>query len=98
MTHANDIAGYFEKRIFTMAATTAVRPKRVGYVAEVPKIMRQGRIAPWLYLGPALIVMITFIIYPGLNTLFLSFRNVNGTDWATASCATGEPCWGIFEN
>lgn len=42
--------------------------------------------------------MITFIVYPGLNTLYLSFRNVNGTDWATQACAAGQPCWGIFEN
>lgn len=81
-----------------MAATTAVRQTRVRRVPEVPRIMKQGRIAPWLYLGPALIVMITFIVYPGLNTLYLSFRNVNGMDWATQACVAGEPCWGIFEN
>ncbi len=81
-----------------MAATTAIRQKRARYVPDVPKIMKQGRVTPWLYLGPALIVMITFIVYPGLNTLYLSFRNVNGTDWATQACAAGQPCWGIFEN
>jgi alpha-glucoside transport system permease protein len=60
--------------------------------------MKQGPVIPWLYLTPALIVMITFIIYPGLNTLFLSFRDKNGTDWAFASCSAGDSCWGILEN
>jgi alpha-glucoside transport system permease protein len=65
---------------------------------RVPTIMRQGRIAPWLYVGPALLVMTIFIVYPALNTLYLSFRNVNNTDWASAACSSGQPCWGIFEN
>jgi alpha-glucoside transport system permease protein len=65
---------------------------------QVPNIMRQGRVTPWLYLLPALIVMATFIVYPGLNTLYLSFRNTDGTAWAGADCLAGQPCWGILEN
>jgi alpha-glucoside transport system permease protein len=64
----------------------------------VASIMRQGRVTPWLYLLPALLVMLTFIIYPGLNTFYLSFRNTNNTDWAGAECPAGQPCWGILEN
>jgi alpha-glucoside transport system permease protein len=66
--------------------------------AEVPQIMRQGRIAPWMYVLPALVIMTVFIIYPGLNTIYLSLRNVDGSDWASAQCVAGQPCWGIFEN
>ncbi len=65
---------------------------------QIPNIMRQGRVTPWFYLLPALVVMATFIIYPGLNTLFLSFRNDDGTAWATANCVAGGPCWGVLEN
>ncbi len=65
---------------------------------QVPSIMRQGRVTPWLYLLPALIVMVTFIVYPGLNTLYLSFRNTANTDWAGADCLAGQPCWGVLEN
>jgi len=65
---------------------------------QVPNIMRQGRVTPWLYLLPALIVMTTFIVYPGLNTFYLSFRNTDGTAWAGADCLAGQPCWGILEN
>ncbi|WP_322805905.1 sugar ABC transporter permease [Thermanaerothrix sp.] len=66
--------------------------------AYVPNILRQGRWVPWLYLGPALVLMSVFILYPGLNTLYLSFRNQNGSDWAYTTCLAGQPCWGIFEN
>jgi alpha-glucoside transport system permease protein len=65
---------------------------------NVPGIMRQKPITPWLYLLPALIVMGTFIIYPGINTFYLSLRNADNSAWADIICKTGEPCWGIFEN
>jgi alpha-glucoside transport system permease protein len=64
----------------------------------VPQIMRQGRLAPWLYLAPALVVMTFFIVYPMINTIYLSFLNKNGTAPASATCVEGRPCWGIFEN
>jgi alpha-glucoside transport system permease protein len=70
--------------------------QKVRRISEVPTIMRGGY--PWMYLLPALIVMTTFIIFPGLNTGYLSFRNQTDTDWATAACVPNQPCWGIFEN
>jgi len=64
----------------------------------VPGVMRQKPGIPWLYLTPALVVMAVFIVYPGLRTLYLSFRNFDSSTWATQSCIAGQPCWGIFEN
>jgi len=64
----------------------------------IPGIMRQKRWTPWFYLLPSLVVMTIFIIYPGFNTLLLSFRNDTNTDWASVNCSPGQPCWGIFEN
>lgn len=61
-------------------------------------IMRQKPITPWLYLLPALIVMATFIVYPGFNTFYLSVRNNDNTGWASTRCMDGQACWGIFEN
>ena len=61
-------------------------------------IMRQKPLTPWLYLLPALIVMTTFIVYPGFNTFYLSIRNNDNTGWASTRCMDGQPCWGIFEN
>ncbi len=61
-------------------------------------IMRQKPMTPWIYLLPALIVMATFIVYPGFNTFYLSVRNNDNTGWAGTRCIEGQPCWGIFEN
>jgi alpha-glucoside transport system permease protein len=65
---------------------------------NIPNIMRQRPVVPWLYLAPALIVMTVFIVYPGITTLFLSLRNNQNTGWANTACQAGQPCWGIFEN
>ncbi len=66
--------------------------------SNVPKIMKQGRLAPWLYLLPALLVMSFFIVYPMINTIGLSFKNGDGTASAATTCIAGRPCWGVFEN
>ncbi|HEX2980530.1 MAG TPA: sugar ABC transporter permease [Anaerolineaceae bacterium] len=65
---------------------------------QVPGVLRQGPFTPWYYLLPALIVMGTFIVYPGVSTFYLSLRNNTNTAWASANCTPGAPCWGIFEN
>jgi alpha-glucoside transport system permease protein len=64
----------------------------------VPKIMKQGRLAPWLYLGPALIIMFVFIVAPTFNTIYLSFTDKTGTKPVAQSCSAGAPCWGVFDN
>jgi len=65
---------------------------------RVPEIMKQGRMIPWFYLAPALLLMSFFIVYPMFNTFSLSLQNKDGTDTAAAACKDGKPCWGIFEN
>jgi alpha-glucoside transport system permease protein len=64
----------------------------------VPKIMRQGKLAPWLYLLPAFFMMAVFIIYPTIATIQLSFLDSTGTNSAATTCAVGQTCWGVFEN
>ncbi|MHB0987241.1 MAG: carbohydrate ABC transporter permease [Bellilinea sp.] len=64
----------------------------------VPRIMQQGKLAPFYYLAPALIIMLFFIVYPMFNTIQLSFLNRNGTVPAATTCVEGRPCWGAFEN
>jgi alpha-glucoside transport system permease protein len=65
---------------------------------SAPKIMDQGKLAPWLYLLPALLIMAFFIVYPMINTIALSFKNKDGSASAATTCVEGKPCWGIFEN
>lgn len=77
---------------------TGDKPAKKKTSPPVPQIMKQGKLAPWLYLLPALIVMSFFIVYPMINTVSLSFKNGNGTASAATTCQEGRPCWGIFEN
>ncbi len=77
--------------------SSARKPSR-SRAADIPQIMKQGRYTPWVYLAPALIIMTVFIVYPMLNTLYLSFRDANSTNWATVACTQGQSCWGVFEN
>jgi alpha-glucoside transport system permease protein len=65
---------------------------------RVSAVMKQGKLTPWFYLLPALIVMSFFIVYPMINTVALSFQNKDSTASAATTCREGEPCWGIFEN
>ena len=65
---------------------------------NVPQIMKQGKLAPWLYLLPALVVMAFFIVYPMFNTISLSFLNKDGSASAATTCQADQPCWGVFEN
>lgn len=60
--------------------------------------MKQGKLAPWLYLLPALVVMSFFIVYPMFNTISLSFKNKDGSASAATTCKADQPCWGVFEN
>ncbi len=60
--------------------------------------MKQARLAPWLYLAPALLILLFFVVYPTLNTIYLSLMDKNGTQPATVTCQEGQPCWGILEN
>ncbi len=72
--------------------------------SQVPAIMKQAGYAPWFYLAPALLIMLFFVVYPTVNTIYLSFLDNEGEQSASATCkeaAPGEPeepCWGIFEN
>ncbi len=65
---------------------------------NVPKVMKQGRLVPWLYLLPAVLIMTVFIVYPMINTIMLSLLSKDGTASAATTCQQGKACWGIFEN
>lgn len=61
-------------------------------------IMRQGKLTPWLYLTPALLILGVFVVFPTLRTAVFSFQNSAGTAPATANCIPEQPCWGVLEN
>ncbi|UCF61264.1 MAG: sugar ABC transporter permease [Anaerolineaceae bacterium] len=74
------------------------RKKKPKTKRTVPLIMRQGTVTPWLFVIPALIIIFIYIAYPTLYTGYLSLRNSDSSEWATAACREGETCWGVFEN
>ena len=65
---------------------------------RVPQIMKQGKVVPWFYLAPAILLMSFFIVYPMINTISLSLKNKDGTASAAVTCKEGQACWGAFEN
>lgn len=60
--------------------------------------MKQGRLAPWLYLIPSFFFMTVFILYPMIGTIRLSFLDAHSVASAATTCLQGQPCWGAFEN
>ncbi len=47
--------------------------------------MRTKRSTPWLYLGPALAALTFFLIYPSINTIYLSFLDRSSERFVGAS-------------
>ena len=62
----------------------------VSSQAAIDNLRRQGLIRPWLFLGPALLILAVYLVYPVIETARLSFldrggQNFVGTDnyeWA----------------
>ncbi|HLJ58471.1 MAG TPA: sugar ABC transporter permease [bacterium] len=42
---------------------------------------RQRLVRPWLWVGPALLLLVVFLVYPVVDTLALSFRDAAGRTW-----------------
>jgi len=78
-------------------AVSAVK-SRAEAKDRVPRIMRQGTFTPWFFIIPALTLIAVYIAYPLVNTLILSLRNSDSTQWASSACRAGQACWGVFEN
>jgi alpha-glucoside transport system permease protein len=59
----------------------------VGYVALVEWVLQffaekqRPRLRPWLWIGPALIFLLIYLVYPSLYTIYLSLENANSTKW-----------------
>ena len=53
--------------------------------SAVDNLRRQGLIRPWLFIGPALVILIVYLIYPVVQTLFLSFHDRAGENFVGAA-------------
>jgi len=43
--------------------------------------MRTKKITPWLYIGPAAFLLFFFLVYPSINTVYISFFNYNSEEF-----------------
>jgi alpha-glucoside transport system permease protein len=55
--------------------------KGVSGTAAVDNLRRQGLIRPWLFVGPATIILVVYLIYPVVSTLILSFNDRGGQNF-----------------
>jgi alpha-glucoside transport system permease protein len=41
----------------------------------------QESVRPWVFVGPALLLLAIFLLYPAINTIMLSFQDADGANW-----------------
>lgn len=76
-----------DRLVMAIIVIVGVPAAMVGYIALVEWTVERlpfairGRMRPWLWVGPALFLLIAFLIYPTLNTIYLSFFNFDSTQF-----------------
>ena len=45
-----------------------------------PARIREG-VRPYVFVGPCLVILAVFLVYPVINTLLISFKDLNGQEW-----------------
>ncbi|MEA3453701.1 MAG: sugar ABC transporter permease [Candidatus Caldatribacteriota bacterium] len=64
--------------------------------------MRTKKITPWLYIGPAASLLFFFLVYPSINTIYISFLNYNSEKFVGIKnyiyCFTNEIMLTAFRN
>src|SRR5438093_9432923 len=74
-----------DRLLLALVVAVGVPGAAVGYIALAegapgplpPRRARRAR--PWLWLGPALALLLIFLVYPSLNTLLRSFLNADSS-------------------
>lgn len=73
--------------IMAIIVVVGVPAATIGYVALVEWLMRlfsyetSRRVRPWLWIGPALAILGLYLVYPTLNTIYLSLRNADSSQF-----------------
>ncbi len=49
-------------------------------IVDLFAVRWQDRIRPWVFVGPALVLLSVFLVYPAVNTVILSFRDASGSE------------------
>jgi len=73
--------------VMALVVIVGVPAVMVGYVVLTEQLLRlvshawRERIRPWLWVGPALILLGVYLVYPIVNTAYLSLQNRNSTEF-----------------
>jgi multiple sugar transport system permease protein len=68
--------GYDEKSNTVIRLVSPNKKKAKAYqVTNIQDVASKNNWKAWLYLAPALILVVIFLIYPLINTIFISFMN-----------------------
>ncbi|HZD58705.1 MAG TPA: hypothetical protein VE136_18380, partial [Anaerolineales bacterium] len=78
----------FNSRILTaIIVVIGVPAVVVGYIAvmdwlvsKLPIGIRE-RVRPWLWAGPVIVLLAIYLVYPTINTIYLSFLNRDSTQY-----------------
>ncbi len=77
-----------DQRIITaLIVVLGVPAVLIGYIWATEQVVlrlpqrARGRVRPWLWLAPALALLIFFLVYPTIQTIIYSFMNRFGTQW-----------------
>lgn len=66
--------GYVEKTNTVIRLVKPEKKKRKAYkVSGIDDVASRNNWKAWLYLGPVLILLVVFLLYPLINTIFISF-------------------------
>lgn len=73
-----------DRLLLALVAIAGVPAATAAYVVAVERLLaavpeRQRALRPWLWLGPAAILLLLLLAYPSLHTLYLSFLNADSS-------------------
>ena len=77
-----------ERLIQAVVAVVGVPAVLVGYITAVEGVLRlvperrRPAVRPWLWLAPALALLLVFLVYPAVNTVYISFFDARSERFA----------------
>ena len=95
-----------DRLILGLVVVVGVPAATVGYVWIFEWVLGHlpyttaAKVRPWLWLLPAFVLLLFYLIYPGINTIRISFMNANSTEsdaqpdllWPRARLVLQRPC------
>jgi alpha-glucoside transport system permease protein len=74
---------------------TVIFPLREGDVLQASRSLnRRAAVRPWLFLGPALLLLTVYLVYPVIATVYLSFYDRTGSNFV----GFGNYRWAFFDD